>query len=90
MFRRLFWVLRQYVGKGSGVFLTMSRIARENNLDLANIQGTGKDGRVLKADVLGYLDSGGVQESVVSDSSSTRQIHAFKGVTRLMKESMTK
>lgn len=32
------------------------RLVREHNLNLADIAGSGKDGRVLKADVLAYLD----------------------------------
>ncbi|SFM40745.1 dihydrolipoyllysine-residue acetyltransferase [Marinobacter pelagius] len=32
------------------------RLVREHNLDLANIAGSGKDGRVLKADVLAHLE----------------------------------
>jgi len=33
------------------------RLVKELNLDPAEIQGTGKDGRILKADVMRYLDS---------------------------------
>jgi 2-oxoisovalerate dehydrogenase E2 component (dihydrolipoyl transacylase) len=33
------------------------RLVREHELALADIPGSGKDGRVLKADVLGYLDN---------------------------------
>jgi pyruvate dehydrogenase E2 component (dihydrolipoamide acetyltransferase) len=35
------------------------RIARENNLDLRNIPGTGSAGRITKEDILGYLAKGG-------------------------------
>ena len=34
------------------------RIAREHNIDIRNIQGTGINGRVTKSDILGYLESG--------------------------------
>ncbi|WP_404367273.1 dihydrolipoyllysine-residue acetyltransferase [Marinobacter sp.] len=34
------------------------RIAREHELDLADLPGSGKDGRVLKSDVLEYLEHG--------------------------------
>jgi len=34
------------------------RIARENNLDLSLVPSSGKDGRVLKEDVLNYLNEG--------------------------------
>ena len=32
------------------------RIARENNIDLKTVSGTGKDGRVLKEDVLRLVE----------------------------------
>jgi 2-oxoglutarate dehydrogenase E2 component (dihydrolipoamide succinyltransferase) len=34
------------------------RIARDNNVDIARIPGTGLSGRVTKQDILGYLESG--------------------------------
>ncbi|XP_014229681.1 lipoamide acyltransferase component of branched-chain alpha-keto acid dehydrogenase complex, mitochondrial [Trichogramma pretiosum] len=44
------------------------RIARENNVDLAEVPSTGKDGRVLKEDILSYLEG----KSIVA-SSPTEQ-----------------
>ena len=35
------------------------RIAREHNVDLRNVQGTGINGRVTKGDILGYIEAGG-------------------------------
>lgn len=35
----------------------VARMAREHNLDLSKIKGTGRDGRIRKKDVLVYLDS---------------------------------
>jgi 2-oxoglutarate dehydrogenase E2 component (dihydrolipoamide succinyltransferase) len=35
------------------------RIARENNLDLRQVPGTGSAGRITKEDILGYLAKGG-------------------------------
>jgi pyruvate dehydrogenase E2 component (dihydrolipoamide acetyltransferase) len=35
------------------------RIARENNLDLRHVPGTGSAGRITKEDILGYLAKGG-------------------------------
>jgi pyruvate dehydrogenase E2 component (dihydrolipoamide acetyltransferase) len=34
------------------------RIARDNNVDIARIEGTGISGRVTKDDILGYIESG--------------------------------
>ena len=34
------------------------RIAREHNVDLRNVPGTGINGRVTKGDILGYIESG--------------------------------
>src|SRR5437868_492424 len=34
------------------------RIAREHNVDITQIRGTGVSGRVTKADILGYIESG--------------------------------
>ncbi len=36
----------------------MARIASEHDVDLNQIQGTGRDGRITKKDVLAYLESG--------------------------------
>src|SRR5688572_588944 len=38
------------------------RMAAEHNLDLSQIQGTGRGGRVSKKDVLAYLENGGGAE----------------------------
>ena len=35
------------------------KIARENNLDLSKVPGTGSAGRITKEDILGYLEKGG-------------------------------
>jgi 2-oxoglutarate dehydrogenase E2 component (dihydrolipoamide succinyltransferase) len=37
------------------------RIAREHNVDVAQIQGTGIGGRVTKGDILGFIESGGAR-----------------------------
>ncbi|KAF9152080.1 hypothetical protein BG015_005829 [Linnemannia schmuckeri] len=34
------------------------RVAKENNVDIANIKGSGKGGRVMKEDVMSYLANG--------------------------------
>lgn len=35
------------------------RVAKEHNVDIRNITGTGKDGRVLKEDVVAFVNGGG-------------------------------
>src|SRR5919202_1408840 len=37
----------------------VQRIAAEHGVDLERVQGTGRGGRVLKQDVLAYLENGG-------------------------------
>ena len=39
----------------------MRRIAREHNVDITKIQGTGINGRVTKQDILGFIESGGTE-----------------------------
>lgn len=34
----------------------VARIAREKNVDLSQVKGTGREGRITKADILAYLD----------------------------------
>ncbi|HEX6503425.1 MAG TPA: 2-oxoglutarate dehydrogenase, E2 component, dihydrolipoamide succinyltransferase [Terriglobales bacterium] len=40
------------------------RIARENNVDLSRVQGSGLGGRVTKQDILGYLEKSPAQPAV--------------------------
>ncbi|XP_064604683.1 lipoamide acyltransferase component of branched-chain alpha-keto acid dehydrogenase complex, mitochondrial-like [Liolophura sinensis] len=54
-------VLEEAIGfSGSKVLTTpaVRRLAAENNINLSDILGTGKDGRILKEDLLRYLESG--------------------------------
>src|SRR5581483_7025833 len=37
------------------------RIAKENNVDLSHVQGTGTGGRITKQDILDFLEKGGAQ-----------------------------
>nr|WP_297401516.1 dihydrolipoyllysine-residue acetyltransferase [uncultured Marinobacter sp.] len=47
------------------------RLVREHNLNLANLSGSGKDGRVLKADVLAHLDRPAGQQSRTESQPAT-------------------
>ena len=51
------------------------RIARENNVDMSQIAGTGLGGRVTKQDILGYLGSG-IGDRGNEDALPTRERHA--------------
>ena len=64
------------------------KMAREHDLDLAAIVGTGKQGRVLKEDVLNYLsmDKAVISPQYVSNDSD--RIEVIKGVRKIMGERM--
>ena len=46
------------------------RIARENNVDLARVQGSGLGGRITKQDILTYLEKGPAQPAAISGSAA--------------------
>ena len=53
------------------------RIAREHNLDIRGIQGTGISGRVTKNDILGYIESGAAKAApAAAHGAQTRTIPA--------------
>ena len=65
------------------------KMAREHNLDLATISGTGKQGRVLKEDVLAYLNqTAGKQAPMVQVNSIQDRREPIKGVRKIMAERM--
>ena len=45
------------------------RVAKENNVDLKLVKGTGKGGRITKEDVLNYVHNGSTSSSTASTSS---------------------
>jgi 2-oxoglutarate dehydrogenase E2 component (dihydrolipoamide succinyltransferase) len=46
------------------------KLIKEHNLDPSQIKGTGKDGRILKSDVMSYLDSTEQEETKDMDSDA--------------------
>jgi pyruvate dehydrogenase E2 component (dihydrolipoyllysine-residue acetyltransferase) len=46
------------------------RIARENNVDLGRVQGTGLGGRITKQDILTYLEKGPAQPAAIAGSAA--------------------
>jgi len=47
------------------------RIANENNVDLRDVRGTGKDGRILKEDIIQFIEGGQQSSSAASSTTST-------------------
>ncbi|WP_144823597.1 2-oxo acid dehydrogenase subunit E2 [Marinobacter piscensis] len=72
------------------------RLVRENNLALADIEGSGKDGRVLKADVLSHLEQAGSGSPARSEGSPKRptaqsqdvRVEPIKGMQAVMAKRM--
>jgi 2-oxoglutarate dehydrogenase E2 component (dihydrolipoamide succinyltransferase) len=54
----------QYPSTHAPISPLVARIAAENNVDLAAIRGSGPAGRITKADVLSYVQSGGATNQV--------------------------
>jgi len=50
------------------------RIAREHNVDITKIQGTGINGRVTKQDILGFIETGGAAPAAAADRSTSTPI----------------
>ncbi|KAJ8655753.1 hypothetical protein O0I10_008639 [Lichtheimia ornata] len=75
------------------------RVAKENNVDIRNITGTGKDGRVLKEDVVAFVNGGGSSPSSATASTTTTtfttptqpdQVKPLTAIQKAMFKSMTK
>jgi 2-oxoisovalerate dehydrogenase E2 component (dihydrolipoyl transacylase) len=63
------------------------QMARQHNIDLCCIAGSGKQGRVLKEDVLAYLASQSSQSELIQASSQDRY-EPIKGVQKIIAERM--
>ena len=78
------------------------RIAREHNVDISLVKGSGKDGRVLKGDIQAYVDGGhqnssettsveaASQQSAqpVSQSSAEDRVEPIRGIKAAMAKQM--
>ncbi|KDN43003.1 CoA-dependent acyltransferase [Tilletiaria anomala UBC 951] len=54
------------------------RIARDNQLNLKNVKGTGRDGRVTKEDVLNYIQSSAARSDVAGEPSAAAAVAAIQ------------
>lgn len=57
------------------------KIARENNIDLGDVAASGKNGRVLKEDVLNYLANGASNPVASQNARSTLNASTAQGVS---------
>ena len=70
------------------------RIAREHNVDISQVPGTGKDGRVLKADIQAYVDAGQPNQNAETARPAAKQalkedrVEAIRGVKAVMAKQM--
>ena len=71
------------------------KMAREHELDLSSINGSGKQGRVLKEDVLGFLSNGrGSSDNSPSsgqliNTTAKDRVEPIRGVRKIMAERMS-
>ncbi|GJD12200.1 Lipoamide acyltransferase component of branched-chain alpha-keto acid dehydrogenase complex, mitochondrial [Galdieria sulphuraria] len=70
------------------------RIAREHKIDLSKVPGSGSNGRVLKEDILAYIEKQQVplkeeSSSGVSSQEEQRRIEPIRGLRRAMTKTMT-
>ncbi|MCC2603935.1 dihydrolipoyllysine-residue acetyltransferase [Planctobacterium marinum] len=72
------------------------RLAREANIDIAKVPGSGKKGRVMKEDVKAYLE-GGANQAKAADTTATAaapssggtRVEPIRGVKAAMAKQMT-
>lgn len=67
------------------------RIAREHDLDLQQVPGSGRNGRVLKEDILGYLETGQADAAKPAEQAPSAQdrTEPIRGVQAAMARQMT-
>ncbi|XP_065896007.1 lipoamide acyltransferase component of branched-chain alpha-keto acid dehydrogenase complex, mitochondrial-like [Dysidea avara] len=66
------------------------KIASDNNIDITSIKGSGKDGRVLKEDVLWHMKGDRSIEDETSQAEANDEIVQVTGYRRAMVKTMTK
>lgn len=65
------------------------KIARENNLDLSQVPASGKNGRVLKEDVLNYLEGSSAAPSATAiPAEQLDRVEPIRGVRAVMGQRM--
>jgi 2-oxoisovalerate dehydrogenase E2 component (dihydrolipoyl transacylase) len=75
-------------------------MARQNNLDLATVAGTGRDGRVMREDVVAFLKGGAtaaatatatpaLSQVAVAPAARQDQVVPIRGVKKIMVKTMT-
>jgi 2-oxoglutarate dehydrogenase E2 component (dihydrolipoamide succinyltransferase) len=81
---------RAGVGTDQPMSPAVRKLAEENDIDVASIEGTGKDGRVLKGDVLSALESGQLSKEAPAEARRPREPVADKDAAREERVRMTK
>ncbi len=51
---------------------SVRKFAREQGVDIRQVQGTGKNGRVLKEDIEAFLNGGQQQSAQVTEETQTQ------------------
>ena len=79
----------KYGGSASNMKLSpaVRKLSAENNLDIGQINGSGRDGRVTKKDVLAYLAGSGTK-SILQPPTLTDDLLPFDRIRKLTAEHM--
>lgn len=71
------------------------RIAKENDVDLSKVKGTGPNGRIMQEDILAYVESGGQKQVAAAGSGAkgaptgSRELQDLSNLQRISAERMT-